>query len=486
MLRNFFLLIALSLPAGLRAQLPFTQKAYAWQVEKDLVYGTAVNYLGQTDTLTLDLYKPLNDDVARPLLVLVHGGAWLSGCKEDMAWLCEEMAARGYVVATVNYRKGWHKDDYVPAPINPDLFPNGNCLYAADSLEIIRAIYRGQQDVKAAVRWLKARVFADSTCNHAVLAGGESAGAFLALATGLLDRPEEKPAACFALPDAPAPGNNLSNCFSLNCAMQTLTLPPGARARPDLGPVDGETNLNGYDANVQGVISFFGGIPSTALSGNWIQGPDTPALYLYHQTCDGIVPFQYGKPFFTISAYCNLGFTPWHPNFPLVLGNGALANYLGALDNPPPYQTDFLSCPAFDPNLAFFECLRFNDNGSYHYPHNRPERAGRVAAFFSPLVTAKLNSPPCLVSSTEPDWAAGMRPSPNPFRNSLFLYCEKAPAGPVQVHFFNQQGELLTQNQADLRIGPNELLREVTWPPGLYYLRVSSKDETAVWKLVHF
>ena len=475
-------LLLTGLTFALCAQAPFTQKQYAWQVEKNLVYGAAVNYLGLTDTLTLDLYKPFSADTARPLLVLVHGGAWLGGCKEDMAWMCEEMAARGYVVATVNYRKGWHKAFYVP---NPAQAADVNALYAADSLEIIRAIYRGMQDVKGAIRWLKARVYADSTCNHAVLVGGESAGAFVALATGLLDRPVEKPAACITLPDAPVPAGNLVNKYTLNCLPQTPALPPGALVRPDLGPVDGTLNLNGHDASVLGVVSFFGGLPSQAFAENWFDGPNQPALYLFHQTCDGVVPFGYSIPYYPLSAFCNLGFTPWHYNYPRVFGNGAIAAKVNALPAPPPMLTEFFNCNAFDSNLALFECIRFNDNGSYHWVINRAQRAEKIAGFFSPMVAARLGSPPCLVSAGEPDRAAGFRLSPNPFRETApVFFCEKPPVGPVRLSLSDAQGRLVWQEMRVLGAGANVLPWGSDLSPGLYYLQISDERTGVVLKVV--
>jgi len=478
-------LLLTCLACALSAQAPFTEKQYAWQLEKNLVYGAAVNYLGLTDTLTLDLYKPLSADTSRPLLVLVHGGSWLGGCKEDMAWLCEEMAARGYVVATVNYRKGWHKAGFVPTPINPAVFAGGNALYAADSLEIIRAIYRGMQDVKGAIRWLKARVYADSTCNHAVLVGGESAGAFVALATGLLDRTVEKPSACAALPDAPVPGGNLANAYVLNCIAQAPALPPGALARPDLGPVEGSLNLNGHDASVLGVVSFYGGLPSEAFANKWLEGSTQPALYLFHQTCDGIVPFGYGIPYFPISAYCNLGFTPWHYNYPRVFGNNAIAAKAAALPVPPPVMTEFFNCNAFDSNLALFECIRYNDNGSYHWVINRVQRAEKIAGFFSPMLVAKLGSPPCLTSTDAPDWADGFRLTPNPFRDvAPVLFCEKTPVGPVRLSLSDTQGRLIWQETRVLAPGANVLDRQTAMPPGLYWLQVMHEEGTAVWKMV--
>lgn len=419
---------------------PFTQPQYAWRVETDQVYGVAQNYAGIQDTLSLDLYKPVGDDnLRRPLIVLVHGGAWIGGCKENMRWLAEAMAARGYVTASINYRKGWHKDDYVPNPVNPAVLAGINCLYAADSSEVLRAIYRGMQDVKGAIRWLKARSLLDSTCNQSVLVAGESVGAFLALTVGLLDRPEEKPDACYALNTLPPPGDNLSNCYDLNCITQNITPLGAALERPDLGSIEGELNLNGYDARVKGILSLYGVVPYEALTKNWLQGPDTPAVYFYHQLCDGVVPFGYGKPYFPISAYCNLGYTPWHPALPNIFGNGAIALAFGQMPDPPPFQTEWIDCPAFNPAIAVFDCLRFSQNGAYHFVHNTALVAQHAADFFSPVVSEILGSGSCLSGVIAPAAPPDMMVSPNPFRDKLSLQTREG--GLHQLVLYNMAGQ---------------------------------------------
>jgi len=481
-LRRVILLLLLLLPLQLlHAQLPFTEKQYAWRVETDLEYGTAVNYAGLTETLTLDLYKPVGDDnIARPLLVLVHGGAWLTGCKTDMAGLAIEMAQRGYAVASVNYRKGWHKSG---GSVNPGVFlPDLNCLYPADSLEIYRAIYRGMQDVKGAIRWLKARTVLDSTCNQSVLVGGASAGAFLALATGFLDRSIEKPAACGALPDAPAPASNMVNCYDHECIRQTIALQPGALQRPDLGPVEGTMNNNGYSADVIGVLSEFGGMPYDALTKNWLEGPSQPAVYLYHQTCDGVVPFVQGQPFFVISNYCNLGATPWHPKLPIVFGNGALAAYFGAIPNPPVFTTEFDNCDPFNPAISGFECVRYSQNGSYHFVANSVLHAQKVADFFSPVVSASLGSAACLVGTSTPLNSLGIRIAPNPFSGFPKFSCTQPPTGEMRLTLRDLSGKTLWRQTRILSVGINEL--PVNLPTGIYFLEVSGAEGTGVWKIV--
>ena len=476
------LLALLLFAASLSAQAPYTTKQYGWRVEKDLEYGVATNYAGIPTTLTLDLYKPLGDqNLQRPIMVLVHGGSWLSGCKETEAVFAVELAQRGYVVASVNYRKGWHKAATVanPGP-SPVGYPS-NCLYAADSLELIRAIYRGQQDVKGAIRWLKARSAQDSSCNNKVMVGGQSAGAFLSLAVGLLDRPEEKPAACLAIPDAPTPAANVSNCYDQNCVTQIINPTGAALQRPDLGPLGGTLNLNGYSDHVIGVASFFGGVPYEALPNDWLQGPDTPALYLYHQTCDGVVPFGYGQPMTTLSAYCNLGFTPWHTNFMHTFGNGAIAAALQSMPSPPPFKTDFLACDPFIPALALFECARYGNNGSYHFAHSPLDRAQILADFLSPIV---LEEGCFTVSALEPDYAMQALVSPNPFEQRLSVFLAEAPEGEANILLSDVSGKTVWSSNRILNAGENLLLEQNQLPSGFYALQIRSKAGVGVWKVV--
>jgi len=431
---------------------------YGVYTEQNLVYGTAVNYAGVTETLTLDLYKPINDgNTSRPLLVLVHGGSWLNGCSAGMNWLATRMCARGYAVASVNYRKGWHKDDSVSNPFDTGV------LYAADSAEVIRAMYRGSQDVRGAIRWLKARNGIDSTCKNTVLVGGESAGAYISLMVGLLDRTEEKPITCGELPNAVTPQASLCQCYDLNCIQQNIgPLTPDELARPDLGPIDGTLNLNGENARVIGVIDLFGGLPAEAIPNNWLQGPDTPALYLYHQTCDGVVPFGYGIPTSTISANCNLGFTPWHTNLPHTVGSGSLANYFATLPNPPLYTTDFLPCDPFNPALALFECIRYSQNGAYHFAHNPNQRAEKIAMFFEPVIEGiDCQS----VSASNPENNISFEMWPNPFEETLNLSSDQAI---TELCLYDAMGRMVLRLNAEARSGEHRWTGLPKLPSGVY------------------
>jgi acetyl esterase/lipase len=90
------------------------------QVHRDLEYvagGHARN--------KLDLYLPAKADHPLPVIVWIHGGAWLAGSKEGCPAV--PFVAKGYAVASINYRLSQHA--VFPAQI---------------------------EDCKAAIRWLRA------------------------------------------------------------------------------------------------------------------------------------------------------------------------------------------------------------------------------------------------------------------------------------------------------------------------------------------
>ena len=63
----------------------------------DLSYGDA-----GSDT-TFDLFTPESGSDALPTVVWIHGGAWISGDKRDIAPYARILAERGYTVVTLNY-----------------------------------------------------------------------------------------------------------------------------------------------------------------------------------------------------------------------------------------------------------------------------------------------------------------------------------------------------------------------------------------------
>ena len=480
-MRTTSVLLALGAVLALHGQDHVTPDQFTFRVDSNVIYGVDTNYLGFTDTLLLDVYTPNNADTKRPLVVFVHGGNWLGGCKDDPSGivpLLHQFVKRGYVVASVNYRLGWHKDDWVSDPVAGwpiSLWPiTYRTFYAADSMELVRAIYRGQQDVKGAIRFMKGRAEQDSVCTDKVFVGGESAGGFVALAAAFLDAPTEKPAACNVLPDAPMPYFKTLNGTAFNCVVDSFTAGAQALVRPDLGPVEGDLNLNGHDASVKGVANFYGGVPYDAFALDWWQGADTPAVYLYHQTCDGIVMFDRGQPISTISGYCNLGSTPWHTNYPYLFGSGRIAGAFAGMSSPPTYTTDFEICAAFDPNWALFECQRYGNNGSYHYTANHALRGQNLATFWAPLAS---DPAACLGMGQPSEQTREFLLWPNPADDVLQFSHPQWEAGPVLVEVLDASGRVVHSSATVVRNGSGQVHLPTGLAPGYYHLLASRSGQ---------
>ncbi|MBR5863198.1 MAG: alpha/beta hydrolase [Alistipes sp.] len=67
------------------------------EVMKDLAYG-------EGSRNRYDLYLPACEK-PKALMLFIHGGSWISGEKEDMAWAAERYAKEGYITASINYTR---------------------------------------------------------------------------------------------------------------------------------------------------------------------------------------------------------------------------------------------------------------------------------------------------------------------------------------------------------------------------------------------
>ncbi len=138
-------------------------------VTSDLVYGSAVDQLGNTQSLKLDMYEPTGDiATARPAIVWVHGGGFSGGNKTSPELIDESntFAQEGYLNVSIDYRL---------APIG--------CVGQVTASCII-GIQQAQYDAQAAVRWLRANATKYHVDVNRIAIGGSSAGAITALNVG--------------------------------------------------------------------------------------------------------------------------------------------------------------------------------------------------------------------------------------------------------------------------------------------------------------
>jgi acetyl esterase/lipase len=112
--------------------------------------------------LTLDLYVPGTKGFPRPGLIFIHGGGWNSGDSRhagtfgDFPGLLATLAARGYVVASINYRLSG--EAHFPAAL---------------------------EDVKTAIRWLRSHASDYNVDDTRIAIWGASAGGHLAALAGV-------------------------------------------------------------------------------------------------------------------------------------------------------------------------------------------------------------------------------------------------------------------------------------------------------------
>jgi poly(3-hydroxybutyrate) depolymerase len=142
-------------------------------------------FTGQMLTLQLDVWRPdpLVDPVtSRPLVLLIHGGSFLAGNRNEMNSYCEGFARRGYVAATITYRLGWDCDP------NAGIFLCGVCGPQQNKLRT--AVYNAIQDAHAAARFLYANAEMYGIDPEHFFIGGVSAGSITALGAAMLSQAE--------------------------------------------------------------------------------------------------------------------------------------------------------------------------------------------------------------------------------------------------------------------------------------------------------
>ena len=80
------LTFALYAICGTLSAQPWVDTTFSIQSEFDITYGTATTFAGYEDTLKLDVSYPIDDvspGCGRPLMVIVHGGGWFDGDKNE-------------------------------------------------------------------------------------------------------------------------------------------------------------------------------------------------------------------------------------------------------------------------------------------------------------------------------------------------------------------------------------------------------------------
>lgn len=285
MRKIFLAVLAFALTQGFAAE-RYKDRMFDVKVESDVVYASGVSHLATLTTLSkalsvlaakndsravylyeneedlqeidlhLDIYTPKGDkETGRPAVLVMHGGAFAAGAKDDMeqqsVTYCDSLAARGFVAAAVEYRLG------ITATTEDGVI-------AIDSANFSRSVYRGIQDVRAAVRYMRANAKSLGIDSNRIYVLGNSAGAILALENIYIDKESEIPEVAFR--------------------------------DPSLGGLDAY-GVESYSSEANAAVALWGGVHDV----NIIENKSTPVL-LVHGKADSTVLFKTGRPLGNIAT----------------------------------------------------------------------------------------------------------------------------------------------------------------------------------------
>ncbi|WP_293374756.1 alpha/beta hydrolase [Nevskia sp.] len=205
-----------------------------WTVQRDLVFTPA----DWPKPLLADLYTPAGTPPPGgwPAVVVIHGGGWKSGDREQVEGIARRVARRGYVTLNITYR-------LVPEAIFP----------------------KPVADVQQAVRWLRSNAGQHRVNPQRIGAWGYSAGAHLAALVGSL-----------------SPGDRL---YQPDAGLKAIV----AGGTPsDLRKFHGGTLVPNFlgERWSEGSVAFRESSPAAYVT------PGDPPVFLYHGGWDTLVPFD--------------------------------------------------------------------------------------------------------------------------------------------------------------------------------------------------
>lgn len=202
-------------------------------------------------TLKLDLYLP--ESGPAPLVVYVHGGAWRAADKSAGAAFAERLAAAGFAVASLDFRQ----TPQAPFPANV-------------------------HDIKAGIRFLRARAAEYGYDASRIAIAGESSGAHLALVAGL------------STGHAELEGSVGTDLATSSAVQAILAYFPAT----DLTTILAQSTPFGLNLREPTLQLLLGGTPedkpelARLASPVFLVRPDAPPLYLLHGDRDPQMPIN--------------------------------------------------------------------------------------------------------------------------------------------------------------------------------------------------
>jgi len=220
---------------------PYSNDPYVVTLGKGLIKTFKDNELLD---LKLDLYFSRSDSLKKkPVVMLIHGGAFYIGSKESA---CEQalayaLAKRGFFVASIDYRLG----------------------FKPTATDIEMSAYRAIQDAHAALRYLAHHSPGIGLDPNQVYVGGTSAGAVASLNVAFMDN-DERPARILE-----------------------------AEKKGIVGMIEDSGNRYTESFTIKAVANMWGAVSDL----NMIDSNEKIPVLSIHGTDDVVVPFEYDFPF---------------------------------------------------------------------------------------------------------------------------------------------------------------------------------------------
>ncbi len=130
----------------------FAADLFRYRVEPNIVYHTANNFQNK-----LDVYMPPDATAPTPVVIVIHGGGWVEGSKEERVLEMMPYLQMGFAAVNVEYRLG--RTSLAPAAV---------------------------EDCRCALHWVFANAKKYNFDPTRIVLQGGSAGGHLALMTGML------------------------------------------------------------------------------------------------------------------------------------------------------------------------------------------------------------------------------------------------------------------------------------------------------------
>ena len=211
--------------------------------------------------LDMDIYLPKNDTLdKRPLLMLIHGGAFFIGDKATVPYQkwCTHFASLGYVCASINYRMG----------------------FRPSSKAIQRTAYQATQDAHAAMRYLMAKKDIYRIDPENLFVGGASAGSITAINLAYM-RNENRPEATYS-----------------------------SFMTEDLGDIENSGNDYSEDFKIKAIANMWGSVFDLEMLEN-----SNASIISFHGDEDDVLPYRFGYPFSALGEFQKVFFDEMYGSY---------------------------------------------------------------------------------------------------------------------------------------------------------------------------